>query len=260
MPPGKVLFSVLTVCFVMMIVLPAYSAKLVKEEEIRKPETAEGLRSTTDQRSVKPVEEEKIKKPRAAKRPRLTAKQKLENNKQQVTQETPRIEIKEQVEKPLKSENEKVPQVSAISGSTFWWWLVAIAVAVTVVMIIKAFIASQDKKYLELVRQEKEREQEREERRKYLVEKYGEKEGLELFEHKFWVGMTVEQLIDSIGEPYEKNDISHEQTYFYDRSQGPGGGIRYGITITIKDGEVTNVAFQRKVDRLRNKTRDGFRF
>ena len=260
MPPGKVLFSVLIFCFVMMIVLPVYSAKLVKEEEIRKPETAEGLRSTTDQRSVKLVEKKKIKKPRAAKRPRLTTKQKLENNKQQVTQETPRIEIKEQVEKPLKSENEKVPQVSAISGNNVWWWLVAIAVAVTVVMIIKAFIASKDKKYLELVRQEREREKEREERQKYLVEKYGEKEGLELFEHKFWVGMTVEQLIDSIGEPYEKNDRSHEQTYFYDRSQGPGGGIRYGITVTIKDGEVTNVAFQRKVDRLRNKTRDGFRF
>jgi hypothetical protein len=58
----------------------------------------------------------------------------------------------------------------------------------------------------------------------YLHSKYTKEVALNLFEQKHWIGMTVEQLVDSRGHPNKKEDeILKSKTtkkYFYDSGEG----------------------------------------
>lgn len=54
-----------------------------------------------------------------------------------------------------------------------------------------------------------------------------------------WEGMTEEQLLESRGEPDDILEGERRTIYRYGKNEGPRGGIKYDIEVTIKDGEVT---------------------
>ncbi|MBX2963592.1 MAG: hypothetical protein KF687_13860 [Cyclobacteriaceae bacterium] len=58
-----------------------------------------------------------------------------------------------------------------------------------------------------------------EQRKSELIRKYGEKNALRLMKGEIWIGMTMEQAIDGVGEPYSitetisKNGTQHQLRY-----------------------------------------------
>ena len=84
----------------------------------------------------------------------------------------------------------------------------------------------------------KEREERKRQRREYLYRKYGSAVGEKLYNRTVWTGETPGQLVDSLGEPSDidqkvlKTKKKEVWKYF------PTGVNRYGLRITIENGEV----------------------
>lgn len=74
-----------------------------------------------------------------------------------------------------------------------------------------------------------------------LVSKYGEKTAEQIFNSKAWIGMTKEQLIESKGEPHDKEiletkTIMREIYYYYTSSDKKGYN-----TYTLENNELVKL-------------------
>lgn len=73
-------------------------------------------------------------------------------------------------------------------------------------------------------------------RREYLLRKYGDEEIVEnIMKHRFWVGQTAEQLVDSLGSPEDKSIKVMKTRYREIWKYNQTGKNRYGLRITLDD-------------------------
>ena len=72
----------------------------------------------------------------------------------------------------------------------------------------------------------------------YLSGKYDEESALRIMQKTYWIGQTSEQLIDSLGEPDERDDrvsrTIRREIWKYRHK----GANRYGLRITLDHGVV----------------------
>jgi hypothetical protein len=76
-------------------------------------------------------------------------------------------------------------------------------------------------------------------RRAKLMEKYNNDQLVDaIMRQSFWIGQTKEQLVDSLGNPQDIDEkvlkTKTKEIWKYNHS----GGNRYGLRITIENGEV----------------------
>jgi hypothetical protein len=78
----------------------------------------------------------------------------------------------------------------------------------------------------------------RQQRRKMLIEKYGEETGLRIFEKRIWQGMTKEQLLDSWGRPADLDCTVYKtktkETWKYNQI----GKNRFNNRVYVENGAV----------------------
>lgn len=201
----KTILPLLIMLFVLMMTLPVYSAKLVEEEEIRNPKT---------EQQIPPNESPDHNR-------NITAEG--EAKSESIRNDVPVSKVKKETTQNITKKSDK--NVPDKSDSWPWKWIIIIAI-----VIIALF------KILEMIN----REIKMEERKKKLIEKYGEGEGLDIFNEKIWIGMTTEQLIDSWGKPDDTKEGAYQWTFYYGERQGPRGGVSYHYTVTIKNRAVYN--------------------
>jgi cell division protein FtsL len=121
-----------------------------------------------------------------------------------------------------------------------WWWLAILLILVGIVaafLVVRALHRS--RAAAEERRRVEEAEKHREEKYNRLMAKYGNEKAVnKIMNGEVWDGMTEEQLVDSLGEPIEREEATYkakiQKTYKYDQT----GRNRFGKRFTIEDSVV----------------------
>ena len=97
-----------------------------------------------------------------------------------------------------------------------WWWLIVLLILVGIVaafLVVRALLRS--RAAAEKRRRVDEAEKHREEKYNRLMAKYGNEKAVnKIMNGEVWDGMTEEQLVDSLGEPIEREEATYKAEDF----------------------------------------------